>query len=266
MSYLGTKDFHLEVAKGNVAGHSIMRGVGERDSVGTTAAGEDVWRGNELSATPAALGSHTVIPAPADAGEQMTIISESNADNGATATGALTVTITYLDGTGVEQSEIVTMNGTTGVDTVATDIRFIQDLQVLTVGSNTGAEGHIRIYRKADNTRVYSMITAGGNHSLVPHKMIPLGKTLYVEHWMFGEASTNKRCRVRLRADCNDAVPPVRQHNVFLFKSVAALNSAIGVMDVIIAVPALSMVKASAHAEVSGAEISVHWWGVLVDD
>lgn len=36
--------------------------------------------------------------------------------------------------------------------------------------------------------------------------------------------------------------------------------------DLIYAIPALSVVKASAWAKVSGAEASVNWWGVLVDD
>jgi len=266
MSYIGHGDFILEVVKGNVPGHRIMRGLGERDSIATTASGEDLWRGNELNATPSAPGSHTFIPRPADAGEQMTVISESAADNGGSATGALTIRLSYLDGSGDEQSEDITMNGQTAVDTASSDIRFVQDMDVLTVGANTVAEGNIRIYEKAVDTNVYSMIAAGGNKSLVPHKMVPNGKTLILQEWMAGELSANKRCRVRLRADCTNAVPPVRQASVYLFKSVMALNSSIGQMPLAYKIPALSVVKASAWAETAAAEISVHWWGVLVDD
>ena len=39
MSYFGPKDFLLEVSKGNVPGHRIMRGLGERESVNNGAAG-----------------------------------------------------------------------------------------------------------------------------------------------------------------------------------------------------------------------------------
>jgi len=261
---LADHDFFLEVRRGNVPGYSILEGLGERDSIGTTAAGEDITRINELSSTPAAPGSHLFIPRPADAGEQMTIISENDADNGGTATGALTVCIKYLDATGNPQTEIVTMNGTTAVNTTATDIRFVQELQVLTVGSNTTAEGHIRIYRFGTNTRVYNMIAAGGNQSLVPHRMVPFGKTFYGHSWTCSEMSNSKRSRVRLRADCSNAVVPVRQADVFLFKSVMALDGSVGTAPLAFAAPALSVIKASAWAVVSGAEIGVHWWGVLV--
>lgn len=266
MTYLGTKDFILEVAKGNVAGHAIMRGMGERDSIGTTVQGEDLWRGNELSSVPSAPASDTKIPVPADAGEQMTVISESDADNGATATGALTIVISYLDAAGNEQTTTVTMNGTTAVDLTPSDVRFVQDMQVATVGSNGVTEGNIRIYKKTDSTLVYSMIEAGGNQSLVPAKMVPLGKTLYLARWICSEASNAKRCRARLRADCTNAMPPVRQAGVFLFKSAMALDSAAAMMDLAYAIPALSIVTVSGWTQITGAELSVHWWGVLVDD
>ncbi len=261
-----TVDTIAEIAKGNVAGVKIMRGLGERDSIQTTAQGEDIWRGNELSATPSALASHVSIPIPADAGEQMTLVSENDADNGASATGALTVVVSYLDAAGDEQEEEVTLDGTTQVDTVAEDIRFVQDIQVSSVGSNGVAEGHIRIFKESDETLVYSMIAAGGNQSLVPHKMVPRAKTLCLWRWMGSEASKSKRCRIRLRADCTNMVPPVRQAGVFLFKSVMALDGSGLPMELAYTIPAFSIVKVSAWAEVAGAEIGTHWWGILVDD
>jgi hypothetical protein len=258
-------DFIHEVQRGNIPGQVILRGLGERDSIGTTANGEDLWRGNELSATPAALGSHTTIPAPADAGEQMTLVSENAAD-AAAGTGARTIDISYLDAAGDEQSETVTMNGITQVDTVATDIRFVQDMQVKTVGSNGASVGNIRIFRESDESRVYNMIREGGNQSLVPHKMVPRAKTLHLRRWLCSEASNAKRCHMRLRADCDNEHPPVRQAGVFLFKSTVALDSAAVPMDLAYSIPALSIVKVSGQADVSGAELAVHWWGVLVDD
>lgn len=259
-------DYMTEVQAGNIPGHRIMRGLGEREAIQVTAAGEDIWRGNELSATPQAPGSHISVPVPAEAGERMTLVSESDADNGATDTGIQTLVMSYVDGLGDEQAEIVTMNGTTQVDTGATNVRFVQDLQALAVGSGGVAAGNIRIFRATDETRVYSMIAAGGNQSLVPHKMVPRGKTLQLKKWIPTEASFQKRVFVRLRADCNNAVPPVRQAGVFLFKSTMGLNSSGSLADLAYAVPALSVVKVSAWALSVSAEIAVHWWGVLVDD
>ena len=259
------QDFLLEVTRGNITGMKIMRSLGERESIGTTANGEDVWRGNELSATPSAPASHVSIPIPDSAGEQMTVVSESTADNGATATGALTVTIVYLDAAGAEQSEVVTMNGTTEVDTVAINIRFIQEMHVTTVGSNGVAEGHIRIFKISDDTLVYCMIAAGGNMSMVSNKMVPAGKTLHLRYWS-GAEGNNKRLTIRLRADCDNEVPPVRQAGVFLFKSVMYLNQSTLPMPLAYTIPALSIVKASAWAAAINGEVSVHWWGILVDD
>jgi hypothetical protein len=261
-----TSDFLLEITKGNIPGHKIMRGIGERNNMGTTTIGEDLWLGNDLSSTPSAPASDIKIPAPADAGEQMTVISENNADNGATATGVLTLSISYLDASGNEQTTIVTMNGTTAVDLTPSDVRFVQDMQTLTVGSNGAAEGNIRIYKKADDTLVYSMIAEGGNQSLVPHKMVPFGKTLYLKMWTAAEVR-GKRAFIRLRADCNNAAPPVRQQGVFLFKSTLGLNgNPSPAVPLAYAVPALSIVKVSVFAVAIAGEVSVHWWGVLVDD
>jgi hypothetical protein len=259
------KDYRTELALGNILGKSIMRALGERDNVQTTAAGEDIWRGNELSNVPAALASTTSIPVPSTSGEQMSVISENAADNSA-GTGVQTLTVQYIDAAGDEQMTTVTMNGITAVPLTPSNVRFVQDLQALTVGSAGVAIGHIRIFKTSDATLVYSMIAAGGNQSLVPSKMVPLGKTLVLKKWVSSEASKSKRCRIRLRADCNNATPPIRQEGVFLFKSVTALDGSAVPMDLVYDVPELSVVKITAWAKVSGAEVGIHWWGELVDN
>ena len=258
-----SKDFLLDVSMGRVTGHRIMRGLGERESIQTTAGGEDLWRGNELSPAPT---SHLVIPTPAAAGERMALDSESDADNGGTVTGALTVRVNYLDAAGDEQIEVVTMNGQTAVNTDATDIRFVQDLQVETVGSGGVAAGDIFIHKSGTAGLVYSMIAAGGNQSLVPHKMVPRGKTLHLRNWVASEMSQTKRTIIRLRADCSNTSPPVRQANVFLFKSTVMLDGSAAQMPLAYAIPALSIVKASAWSATAGADCAVHWWGILVDE
>jgi hypothetical protein len=45
-----------------------------------------------------------------------------------------------------------------------------------------------------------------------------------------------------------------------------ALDSSIGQLDLAYAVPALSIVKATANSQVSNAEASIHWWGFLIQD
>ena len=74
-------------------------------------------------------------------------ISSANANDTAAGTGARTVAITYYDNTGVGPLvETVTLNGTTAVNTVATNIRFIERMQVLTVGSTGANVGIITLF------------------------------------------------------------------------------------------------------------------------
>jgi len=266
MTFFGTTDFLLEVAKGNITGHKIMKGLGERNNIGTTATGEDLWLGNDLSAVPSAPGSTTSIPFPSSAGEQMSIICE-NAKDTSGGSGVQSVTVHYLDDTGAEQSTLVITNGTTAVNLTPTNVRFVQEIAALTVGSTGVAEGNIRIYKTSDARLVYSMIAAGGNQSLVPHRMVPLGKTLHIVSWTGSEVRA-KRVFLRLSADCNDLViPPVKQTGVFLFKETIGVNASTSpYVPVWRSVPALSVVKVSAFAVSAGGEASCSWAGVLVDD
>jgi hypothetical protein len=116
-------------------------------------------------------------------------------------------------------------------------VRFVNDFYVSALGSGntTGVgAGPIKITQKADTGLVYSMIAAGGNMSLVPHRMVPLNKELLLQAFVASEKSQTKRCTVRLRADCNHA-------------------------------SALSIVKASAWASANNAEAACSWWGYLFD-
>ena len=253
-------DYYAKVANDEISGRSIMKGFGERKSWGTTATGEDVWRGNELTPAPT---STIQIPTPAPAGEQMTVVSESTADNGATATGVLTLRIKYLDAAGDQQTEDITLNGTTPVNTVATDIRFVNDMYSLTVGSGGVAAGHIKIYKTGTAGLVYNMIALGGNKSMVPHRMVPADHTLILKSWYCSEGNT-KRISFRIRStDMDGVLIP----DVFCFKGPEYLNkSASPEMALYDKIPALSIVKVSGWATLANAEGSCYWWGELINN
>jgi hypothetical protein len=250
-------DYQTRIVLGNIPGHNVMNGLGERQSMGATPAGEDIWRGNELSPAPT---SHVKIPYPPDVGEQMTVVSESVNDI-ADGSGARTVMIHYLDANGVDSEENITLNGTTPVDTVATNIRFVNDFHVTSTGTGLVTAGHVKIYSKADSGLVYNMIATGGNKSLVPHRMVPANHTLVVKNWHATEAK-GKRCAFRLRStDMHAELMP----GVFLFKDTAYLNnSASGSLSVNFAVPGLSVIKVTGWPDISGAEGSCSWRGILI--
>jgi hypothetical protein len=245
-------DFILEVSKGNIPGHKIMRGLGERAAIGTGVL-EDLW-----------YGAADVIPEPADIGTAMSIESSVATDTIA-GIGAQKIRVDYLDAAGDEQFEVVDMNGTTPVPLFASP-RFIQDFQVSQVGTNTVAVGDITIFETATPLNIYSMIQAKGNMGLVPHRMVPKDKTLHLKEWMASEHTANKGGIVRLRSDCTNSAPPVRQDGVFLFKSTIGITGSAVQMPLAYAIPSLSIVKMSAIGTTANAAIVGHWWGVLVDD
>jgi len=79
---------------------------------------------------------------------QRSIVSASALDTAA-GTGARTVRLTYFDNTGAGPlTEVLTLNGVTPVDTGSTTIRFIEKLEVVTVGS-LGANAGIITLRAA---------------------------------------------------------------------------------------------------------------------
>lgn len=94
-------------------------------------------------------GALTVMRATAYAEQttnaQRSLLSSDTNDTSA-GTGARTVKITYYDQTMLGPfTEIVSMNGTSSVNTVATNICFIEKIEVNTVGSQLGNVGTITL-------------------------------------------------------------------------------------------------------------------------
>lgn len=245
-------EFDIEVAKGNVAGHSVFGTFGERENVAVVAKGEDVWE-----------GTASEIPIPPSSGEQMTFVSTS-ANDTAGGTGVQSVEIMYLDGNGNQQIEEKAMNGTTPVDTTATDISFVNFFHADTVGSNDVAVGDITIYQKGDATRVYNIVKAGGNMSLTCKAKIPAGKTLLIESWA---ASQTGRKPTALRLRSTDHHGELHE-GVFIFKDSVRLDGTAieKPKKPPIRIPALSVVKVSAWADDAAGSVSAGFCGTLVDN
>lgn len=134
---------------------------------------ETVWNTGGVYAFP-----------PAAAG--MEVVSDSTDDDGDPAgTGALTVKISYLNGSYVEDTTTVTMNGTGVVATSDLDILRIQDFRVATVGTGGVAAGNI-IVRELDNAPTFATIAAGTLQAFNGVYTVPDGYDL-----MITEISTN---------------------------------------------------------------------------
>lgn len=151
----------------------------------------DLWSGYAASA---------VQPEPDTAGYALWVESSSLADNGTSATGALTVDVHYLDTSGAQQTTTATLNGQTPVDTGVSDCMFVNDFHVETVGSGLVAAGNVDC-TKGSGGAVVSRILAAGNFALSTMRQVPAGKRLYLLGWHgVGVAATAKFSTLRIRS------------------------------------------------------------------
>lgn len=106
-------------------------------------------------------------------------VASASANDASAGTGARTVRITYLDSTGAgPYTETLTLNGTTGVNTVATNICFIEQIEVLTAGSTGSNVGIITLYSAINKGGVaIGTISATNNQTFWAHHYVPIGKT-----------------------------------------------------------------------------------------
>ena len=106
-------------------------------------------------------------------------IASSSANDTAAGTGARTVRIVYYDQTGAGPfSETVTLNGTSFVNTANTNICFIEDIFVATVGSTGSNVGIITLKAAtAGGGATISTINATDNQTFYAHHYVATGKT-----------------------------------------------------------------------------------------
>lgn len=122
---------------------------------------------------------------------QRSIASASSADNAA-GTGARTVRITYYDGSmNGPLTETITMNGLTPVNTVATNIRFIEKMEVITVGSVGVNLGAITLYGSTGGGGgTVGQILFGLERTRWLHHYVGIDKTMYILNMTGGSKGT----------------------------------------------------------------------------
>jgi len=161
--------FELQVGRGQITAHSITHVFGFNPDVDTVE--ETVWPIDGILGHP---------PSPT-----IMTVSSRSADDSASGTGARTVLIEGINGTGGLTTEIVTLDGQTAVNTV-NEYDAIERMAVLTVGSGGVNAGLIYIGTGTVTTGVpavpYSVIGTGDNNSLVGHFTCPKGFTAYLVH------------------------------------------------------------------------------------
>ena len=148
--------FDLQVARGQVYGHSVLNIYGYQAAVGTSFV--PVWEGNSSYTFPSSA-------------IQMHIVSSVNTGDDKTATFIL---INGLDANYNQISETIKLNGTTAVTTVKSYLR-INSMSV-TTGAPTG---NITLKDTSDTT-LYAEILAGNGRTLMGIYTVPAGYTFYL--------------------------------------------------------------------------------------
>jgi hypothetical protein len=183
-----TEPFELQVARGQIPGHSVIHVFGFNPAVGTDE--ETVWPIDGLLGHP---------PSPT-----IMTVSSTSANDSAAGTGARTVLIEGVNGTGGITTEVVILDGQTPVSTVNT-YDAIERLVVLTVGSGEKNAGLIYIGTGTVTAGVpavtYNVIDVGENLSTTGHWTCPTGFTGYLTRGSFavGPTAGNQFVRGRLK-------------------------------------------------------------------
>lgn len=242
-----------------LSGGQGLAGFGLRNNIST--AGDDIWP-----------GTATTIPIPADAGEQMSLVSTS-AQDAPVGTGVSQVEVQYLDNNGNPATETVTMNGITAVDTNATNIRFVQYIHTMAAGSSLLAVGTITIFKKGSPATIYNEIIPNTNMSLSTARMVPAGKVLLLLNFQSssGAAAGGKSSDVRLRVTAHPLPyiggTPILSPRLFHFVDNGMLFNSATRHPFLMqrAIPALAIVKCTAYASSAGSDVQASWEGVLVN-
>lgn len=127
-------------------------------------------------------------------------VSSSSASDTSAGTGTRTLRITYYDNNmDGPYTEDITMSGTTPVNTVASNIRFIEKIESLTVGSNGTNVGTISLFGStAGGGGTVATIAAGDGRTYWAHHYIRPNRTMFIRRLLIstGTAGTSANCSI----------------------------------------------------------------------
>lgn len=152
------KDFLIEVGKGNVPGHSLVRVNGANSAASTTL--QDIW----------GTGG---VKVPLQAAETMDIVSTDTTNDISGGTGANVVRVVGVGATGASQTEDVTLLATV-VPTIATFLR-VDYIELVSVGTYGGSNLGAITATATTAATVQATMAIGEGRSGQSHYFVPLG-------------------------------------------------------------------------------------------
>lgn len=189
------EDFALQVARGQIPGHSAISVFGYNPDVDT--AEESIWPDGGT------------VPHPTVA--SVLKISSSSTDDTSAGTGARTVTIVGLDGSYNQVSESITLNGQTAVNTTNSYL-YVNEFYVASTGSGGANAGNINagtgVVTAGVPAVLYDIIATGYNNRTTAHYCVPAGYTGYLTTGVIttGQASGSTSVTAFLKQHGQDGV------------------------------------------------------------
>jgi len=184
-----TEPFELQVARGQIEGHSSVCQFGINTNVGQSA--ETVWIGSSVYSFPA---SASVLK-----------VSSSSTDDVATSgTGAWTVRVEGVDASYEAVSETVSLNGQTAVNTTNSYLR-VNKVMVLTAGTGNASAGTIYAGTGTVTSGVPAVVVSqtgsSSNESENAFYTVPVGYTAYICRYTVssGNSTANTYSTFQLR-------------------------------------------------------------------
>lgn len=190
-----------------------------------------------------------VFPAAA----QQMAVSSTSTDDALAGTGIQKIKINYLDAAFIPRTEIVSLNGTTPVNTVATNIYRINGFYATQVGSNGVSVGAISLKNVA-GTITYAFVNVTNNSARQAVFTIPAGVSGYISHWQAssGAATGQHFTPIVLAATSREGI--IYPGIYLAVDEVSTLNNAISItLPIPIRVPATADVIMVAISDAANA-------------
>jgi len=253
MSYIGNKDYNLQVLRGLVAGHTMVQMAGHNSTHSTT----------KVTVTPNVTTKE--IDQSAIMATPVTVsVASTDADDTSAGAGARTVLLTGLDSSGDVQTETITLNGQTAVASTGV-YSAINGIQATSWGATTYNEGDIWCGTGTFTAGVpatgYFAMEMQTNVAATAHYVVPNGKTFYLRQLIALTASTNKSINVFVEQSSNGV-------NWLTLANLGFESGANPQFNPIASpgIPAGWAIRISAESTTTATDISVFLAGEMIDD
>lgn len=246
-------EYGLSVQRGLVNGVSVIHKFGRNPDIDTSDGFRDLW--NDLKVDHY-TGFDAVV---ADVVE---VVSTDITDTAA-GVGAQSIQLIGLGSGLVEQTEILTLNGTTPVVSVNEYIRLDRAI-ILQGGSSGGNVGVVSAYQQSTPAVVFFNIAEGANRTTICAYTVPFGKLGYIKRAFLslarkGTASVEVKGLVRFPGSVFQTVE-------WFSLSGAGSSSVTRVYDIpLIGVPAGSDIKFAADTDTNNIGVAGGFEMLLVD-